>query len=179
MDKYFYILQKNDYRSKWQLLMWSALPVFLICYFLAFKKTFNTITAYNKNQLLTRQAGSRQDSLAIYDTKLNAINAWKKQYILDSAVMDAHVLATINIICDELGINFNEYKPLGTSRQNVWTRLVTVEGDFNTILQMIYKLEQVDKICRIASVDFKKAKSSGDKAGELYCTLYIQNVIRQ
>ncbi|MCH5718222.1 hypothetical protein [Niabella hibiscisoli] len=40
MLKYFDILQKNDYRGKWQLLMWSLLPLLLICYLLAFKKHF-------------------------------------------------------------------------------------------------------------------------------------------
>ncbi len=179
MLKYFDISGKNDYRAKWQLLLWSVLPLFIICYLLAFKKTFTTISEFHNNKEKVQLSLLRKDSVAIYDSKLDAVNGWKKQYMLDSAVMDAHVIATMNLSCNELGLNFKEYKPLGLSVQNVWTRKVVVQGDFKSILKLVYELEQVSKICRIASLDFQKKKTGSGHDFELDCGFYVQNVIKK
>ncbi|MCH5718223.1 hypothetical protein [Niabella hibiscisoli] len=72
----------------------------------------------------------RKDSVSIYDSKLASVNSWKKQYMLDSSIMDAQVIAAINMSCDELALQFKEYKPLGLSSQHVWTRMLKVEGLF-------------------------------------------------
>lgn len=179
MLKYFNILQKNDYRGKWQLLLWSLLPLLLICYLLAFKKTFGIINEFNNNRQQALLSDVRRDSASIYDAKLASVDSWKKQYMLDSNMMDAQVIAAINRSCDELGISFKEYKPLGLSSQRVWSRMVKVQGDFQNILKLVYELEQSNKICRVASLDFQKKKGSGEEQDELYCIFYIQNVIKQ
>jgi hypothetical protein len=179
MLKYFDILQKNDYRGKWQLLLWSLLPLLLICYLLAFKKTFSIISEYGSNQEKAQLSSVRKDSASVYDSKLAAVNSWQKQYMLDSSMMDATVIASINMSCDELGLNFKEYKPLGLSAQHVWTRMVKVQGAFQSILKLVYELEQTNKICRVTSLDFQKKKGSGEEPDELYCTFYIQNVLKQ
>ncbi|HMR84489.1 MAG TPA: hypothetical protein PKE30_15205 [Niabella sp.] len=179
MLKYFDISGKNDYRSKWHLLLWSVLPLFIICYLLAFKKTFRTISEFHNNKEKAQLSLLRKDSVAIYDLKLAAVNGWKKKYTLDSTVMDAQVIATMNLSCNELGLNFKEYKPLGLSAQNVWTRRVVVQGDFKSVLKLIYELEQVNKICRIASLDFQKKKTERGEDFELNCAFYVQNVIKK
>jgi len=179
MLKYVDILKKNDYRGKWQLLLWSILPLFIICYLFAFNRTFRTISEFHNNQAKAQLSHLRKDSAAIYDSKLAAVNSWKKQYMLDSAVMDAHVIEAMNLSCSTLGLHFKEYKPLGLSSQNVWTRRVVVQGDLKSILKLIYELEQVNKICRIASLDFQKKKAGSGDDFELDCSFYVQNVIKK
>ncbi|MFT4092623.1 MAG: hypothetical protein QM640_03200 [Niabella sp.] len=178
MIKYFDISQKNGYRKKLQLLLWSVLPLFLLCYLLAFKKTLNTINAYNNNRMAALQSSRKLDSLSVYEKKSDEIGSWKKQYILDSTVMDANIVAALNVHCDDLGLNFKEYKPLGISNQHVWTRIVTVAGDYKAMLKLVFNLEQENRICRVASVNFKKVKDNSSGKEDLNCTFYIQNVIK-
>lgn len=117
-------------------------------------------------------------SSSAYEAKISEINKWKRQYLLDSSVMDAALIAKVSMACGELGINLKEYKPLIRSERGIWTRLITVSGDFKNMLGLIYQLEQVEKICRIASVDFQKLKMPGDEGMVLDCTLYIQNFVK-
>ena len=124
------------------------------------------------------QADTKIDSMAIYDSKLKNMAAWRKQYLIDSSIMDANILATLNLSCKDLGLQFKEYKPLTTNAQSIWTRAITVQGGFIPILALVYQLEQIERICRVASVNFKKQKA-GDESEELSCTLYIQNVIKK
>ncbi len=171
------LLHKYDYRRRLQLLRWSIVPILLVCYFLAFKKTFNVIRDYRRNTVLAVQGAALNDSLKIYDARQNNIALWKKQYMIEPETVDGGLLADINIECRNLGLKFIEYKPLGTNGENIWTRSVTVEGDFSPILRLVYSLEQVKKLCRVASINYKEA-TTGDDAEMLQCTLFIQNIIQ-
>ena len=173
----FHIWNKKDYRSKWKLLLWSVLPILAVCYLLAFKKTFTVIKEYKANLALADKNELRKDSVMVYDVKMSVLDSWKKQYLLDSAVMDADIIASVNLSCNEIGIDFKEYKLLGLSSQGIWTRLITVGGDFRGILQLIYRLEQVNKICRIGSINFQKTKQ-GEEGEQLNCSLYVQNILK-
>lgn len=171
------LLNKYDYKHRLQLLRWSIVPIFLLCYFFAFKKTFTTIKEYSKNTALAIQGSTLNDSLKIYEAKQTNLSLWKKQYIIESGMNDGNILADINIECRNLGLKFIEYKPLGINSENIWTRSFTVEGDFLPILRLMYSLEQLKKLCRVASVSYKKVKVKDVDA--LQCTFFIQNIIQQ
>ncbi|SDD43097.1 hypothetical protein [Niabella drilacis] len=177
MSKEMNIKPPVPYRKRLQWLLGSVIPLLLICYLLGFRKTASMIGEYHRNQHLQEQGVRMADSMQVFEKKRDAVARWQKQYRVDSSRLDGAVLASINSRCDELGLQFKEYKPLGTSSQEIWTRMVTVEGSFQQILQLIFQLEQEDQLCRIASVKYQNVKE--DDTEVLNCSLYIQNVVKK
>ena len=167
------------YKQKVKILLWSFVPILFILYLLVFKETINLVYSY-KHSLASFQSKTRKkDSNLFMDSKINAINTWKRQYILDSTMTEKNIITKINFRCEELGLIFNEYRPLKLSRENVWTRFINVAGDFHSLLQLMYRLEQIDKVCRIACVIFQKPKEAGLMPESLSCTIYVQNLLEK
>jgi hypothetical protein len=166
---------KVDYKAKLRVLMWSVLPIVFLCYSLGFRKTIGVIKEYGRNAALQRNAALITDSMEVFRTKQQAVGNWKKQYLVDSTGMDGMVLASINSHCDRLGLQFKEYKPMGVSGQRIWTRMVSVEGKYRDMLQLVFLMEQRDKLSRIASVKYQQQKE--EDGGSLRCNIYIQNIV--
>ena len=158
-------------------LLWLLLPVLLILYLFTFKRTFNLIDSYNRNLESFQNKALHGDAIFFLFSKVKAINTWKGQYMLDSTMTGKNVIATINLRCEELGLIFNEYRPLKASKDHIWTRLINVAGDFHSLLQLMYELEQIDKVCRVACVIFQKQKETGTTPASLSCTFYVQNLL--
>ncbi|ANH80047.1 hypothetical protein A8C56_02775 [Niabella ginsenosidivorans] len=177
MSKVIDIKPGRSYRQKLQVLLWSVIPLLLLCYLLGFKKTGGIVKDYHNNVRLQQQGSLLADSMAVFEKRLSAVAAWKKQYLADSSGMDGKTLAAINNLCNSLELELKEYKPLGKSNQGIWTRMVTVSGPFQKILSLISQLEQKERLCRIASVKYQKIKD-GEKE-ELVSTLYIQNILEK
>jgi len=169
------IKEKLNYKVKLQALVWSVLPVLLLCYLLAFKKTIGVVKEYNHNKEMQRSAALMADTMEVFRAKQQAVNNWKKQYMVDTTGRDGMVLASINSHCDSLGLQFREYKPMQVNGQRIWTRMVSVEGKFRDMLQLIFIMEQRDKLCRIASVRYQQQKE--EEGGSLRCSMYIQNIV--
>ncbi len=177
MSKAVTIKSPVTYRQRLQWLLWSVVPLLLLCYLLGFRKTAAVISDYHKNQRLQQQGALMSDSMQVFEKKQEAVDRWQKQYLVDSSRLDGAILASINSRCDALGLQFKEYKPLGTSAQDIWTRVVTVEGTFHKILQLIFQLEQQEQLCRIASIKYQHIKEGDSEV--LNCSLYIQNVVNK
>ncbi|MBO9620536.1 MAG: type 4a pilus biogenesis protein PilO [Niabella sp.] len=167
----------RSYRQQLKLLLWSIAPLLLLCYLLAFKKTGAVVRDYKKNLQLQQHSAALEDSVAAFEKKQAAIAEWKKQYLADSARMDGRLLASVNNLCNELELELKEYKPMGIGSQDIWTRVITVEGPFHNILSLVYQLEQKERLCRIASVKYQKTKEG--EAEVLNGSLYIQNVLEK
>jgi hypothetical protein len=169
---------KNDklnYKGRLRALKWSVLPVLCLCYLLGYKKTIGVIQEYGHNKELQRSAALAADSIKLFRAKQQTVSNWKKQYLVDSTSRDGMVLASINNHCDSLGLQFKEYKPMGVSGQRIWTRMVSVEGEFRDLLQLVFLMEQRDRLCRIASVKYQQQRE--EDGGALRCSIYIQNIV--
>lgn len=167
---------KYEYRRKLQLVQWSAIPVVLLCYFLAFKKTVITASEYYKNKEAAVLSQNMDGNRKNFEARQNNISIWKKRYLMESTMADAKILSDLNAECVNLGLKFIDYKPLGTNKENVWTRCITVEGDFFPLLQLIYSIEQMKNYCRLTSIKYEAVYAT-DEIRVLQCTFFIQNII--
>lgn len=170
-------IKDKNYQRWLRFLLWSVVPWFFLCYLFAFGRTVALIKDYQRNKDLQQHAMQMRDSLRIFEDRRLAVSKWRSQYLLDSTVMDAGILASVNSHCDRMGLAFKEYKRLGMDGRRIWTRMLTVEGDFKAILQLVYLMEQRERLCRIAAVRYQKQKE--EEGGALQCSIYIQNIINE
>ena len=68
--------------------------------------------------------------------------------------------------------NHNENK----NGYEVETNIVQFEGDYKEILQLIYDIEQQQKISKVVSANFEVKEDWAAKVKKLYATVYFQNI---
>jgi hypothetical protein len=176
------LLSNLTYKKKLKVLGILTIPILVVCYKLAFS---NTILEYKKyKEYVTQNAGTNnsENSLTALNSKKAAIEALLKQYELDTLNTNKNLISVVTNFCNENRLDFKEYKPLNifhVQELPVFTRAITVEGDFIKCLQLVYALENELQVGRVSSVQYKTYEDPQTKALRLTCTLYIQNIVSQ
>jgi len=135
----------------------------LICYQLAFSKTFELKSEYQKlsNEYLLFQNIPKQLSILkqkeqFYDSLLT-INQLK-----DSSIQNS-LLNTINNYAQTNTLKVSSFlKPhvnIKNEELTIKTYQFILEGDYNTIINLIYHLEQKTKFGEIINLQFEKKKN--------------------
>jgi len=171
------MLSKLTYKQKLQLLIAGFVLLLIFCYQLAISKTITEYKMYEANK---KHSGLSKDSSVPYSVlqqKIKLLNDIQTQYSLDTTEGDRNFLLLLDGYCKDYNLVFKEYKPFKDEKK-VWTRSVTIEGNFIDILNLIYELEQNEKTTRVCSVNFKTSKANAKGKLVLSCTFYIQNLLK-
>jgi len=144
------------------LLVLGFVLALLICYKFAIS---NTIEQKRQYKLLSQEAllyknAPRQLSLlrkkeVYYDSLL-------REYQLDGSSIQNNLLKTINMFAEENGLKVvNFLEPHVIEKNDLWIKTYefVLEGDYNSINQLIYKLEQQTKFGEVISLHFEKKKN--------------------
>jgi len=129
---------------------------FAISNTVALKKQFNDL----KTQELLFKNAPKQ--LSLLKQKQNYYNGLLKKYQLGKGSLQNNLLKTINAYSDAYNFKVIHFlEPHLTQKEDITikTYQFTLEGDYNTILMLIYKLEQDTKFGEIKSLHFKKEKN--------------------
>lgn len=167
------------YKKKNQLLLIGTVLFLLIAYYLAFGKTIS----------LYRDCSSMKEQLAaVADEPNRAVSLQKKLSELDLKLGGRQLSDTntqqvlLNVItnyCRDNKTVLREF-PRATSKPEsdylVETNFFTVEGSFVKLLELVYLLEQKERIGRLASVLFMAKQDVRTKVLSLTATIYVQNV---
>lgn len=159
--------------------------IFLIwvAYLFSFSKTIEAFHTYNKlkyqDDLFTSASQNHnnlQQQVKYYNSLL------KKYQISAENSFQNNLLNTINDYAKSHPlkiINFkNPNRFLPTNHTIQETYVFTVESDFNSIVNLIYTLEQNHKFGEIVSVNFEKKKDYKTNLEYLQCEIYLQRVLQ-
>lgn len=149
----------------------------VVCYRLAIRKTVDEYFLYCKKSANAQQATTNEGNYLLLKKKKEQLQAIERKYLTDTAMMDRKILVTLDNYCQELQLNLREYKPSAPGTEGkVWTRSITLEGNFANITRLIYQFEQKEQLCRIASVHYKSYQDNANKKNKLSCIIYLQNL---
>jgi hypothetical protein len=176
------LVSNLTYKQKLKLLSIFILPILFICYKLAFANTIQEYKKYREYLNQNTSLNNSENSLSALNAKKQAIETFLKEYELDTLNTNKNLIAVVTNFCNENRLEFKEYKPLNifhVQELPVFTRAVTVEGDFIKCLQLVYALENENPVGHVSSVQYKTYEDVQTKAVRLNCTLYIQNIVSQ
>ena len=167
------------YKKKNQFLLIGTVLFLFIAYYLAFGKTI----------LLYRQCSSMKQQLSTLSDAPNRYSALEKklseldQMLGGRQLSDTNtqqvLLNAITNYCQSSKTILREFPKAISKKENeymVETNFFTVEGSFVKLLNLVYLLEQKERIGRLASVMFQAKQDVRTKVLSLNATIYVQNV---
>lgn len=157
-----------------------GLGVFIV---LAYLSTISkTVEAYQKNKELNQilaSAANAPQRMGQIKRKLHAYDKNLGSFELDSIINHEYALATVSEFCQEHHLILDEFPDsrieLGEDF-DIYTSEVVVEGGFIDQLELVYRLEQKERIARLASVSFDMKKDRVTRKMKLTATMFLQNI---
>lgn len=146
----------------------------ILCYQLAIAKTLALVenhTVLKQQDVLLKNTPRQISLLKQKQTYYDSILA---KYQLNKSSLQNNLLKTINSFADSNNIKvirFVEPHSIKTNDLKVNHYQFTLEGNYNAILQLIYKLEQQTKFGEIVNLHFEKKKNF--RTGRDYLVAHI------
>ena len=142
----------------------------------------NTVELYRQKNDAEQKIAVLQNSpqqIAALRKQLNMLNVRVDQYVRDENFEQEDILASISSFCSENKLKITHF-PKSTLKQKdditIETFEFTVTGSFHNLVRLIYDIEMVSKIGRIASLNFEKQIDRRTKRQSLDVTIYLQNL---
>jgi hypothetical protein len=173
------MLKKLTYKQKLKWFPLFVLLAFFLCYELTIKKTVYEYKKYTSSIKSYDSTFASNNGLGKIKERTKKINELYDQYLLDTLQPEKNLLYVSSKFCDSHNLSLKEYKTIGLSKTDsfeVLTRAITVEGEYADCLQMLYELERMRKVGKVAATEFKSYGNVNDSTVHLNCTIYVQNL---
>ncbi len=149
-------------KNKNILLIVGFLLFVIICYNLAISKTIAQKKQYSnlKQQELLFKNAPKQ--LSLLRQKEMYYDSLLIKYQLDGSSIQNNLLRTINLFADVNNlkvVNFLEPHHISKNELTINTYEFTLEGEYNSINNLIYQLEQKTKFGEVINLHFEKKKN--------------------
>ena len=170
--------EKLSYKQKNKVLLGGFALVLVLAGLTSFGNTFGL---YLENQAL-------KDKLEIARDAPEQIGNFKSQltqlqqtisYLEESADLRKELLNNVGKASTEMKVLFKEFKPstfFVSDDIYVETHEIVLEGDYKSLLKVIYQVEQTLKIGKLTSVRFFKEKDRSTRKVKLACSISIQSL---
>ena len=157
----------------------GTILLLVICYLFAFS---NTVDLYLKNQdahkkLLALENAPEQ--IAGLNKRLHYLNSKVKQYVRDDKFEQEDILVTISDFCKSNKLRIVAFPKSEIKQKDdiaIETFNFTVEGGYVNLVKLIYEIEVVQKIGRIASLHFESKVDRRTKIKHLTVNVHLQNL---
>ena len=170
---------KLTYQQKNKVLVIGYAVFLFIVYQLAISKSWDL---YSQNSLLEEKLTTAKESYKSkeeLEKKEAMLEGHIASFFVDSLSHQEYLLETISTYSRQHNILIKEI-PARTEYLEgdfeVGTHRIVLEGDFISLLKMVYLLEQKSKMGRVSSVLFSLKFDTKRKKEVLSLTLYIQNI---
>lgn len=171
-------------KQKNGLLLFGFLLLVWIAYVFSFSKTIEAMQNYNILKHENELFASASQNINNLKQEVNYYNAKLSEYQISSeSSFQNNLLNTLNDFSQKNQlkiINFKDphrFQIDNNALQETYT--FTVESDFNSIVSLIYSLEQHHKFGKIISVGFEKERNYKTQKDYLLCTVFLQKVSQE
>jgi hypothetical protein len=150
----------------------------VLCYQLAISKTLSLRSEYKslKNQAVLSENTPRQ--LSLLKQKQKHFDSILSKHQINGNSLQNNLLKTINAFADSSNIKvvcFIEPHNIKTEGLKVNNYQFSLEGHYNAILQLVYKLEQQTKFGEIVNLHFERKKDFRNNSYYLQVHVLLRN----
>ena len=164
-----------NYKQKYQLLLAGIALFMLIAYWLAFGKTWAAISNSQQMQTQLSSASQAWQQIEQYQKQLKTLESEQhNQHFTQN-----YLFQKVTSFCQEHQLAIQEMPQSKIYEQQDMEILhnpIKVEGTYLPMVQLLYDLEQTQKLGRIVSVEFKLGKNYQTRSKELTADIYLQNI---
>ncbi len=170
------------YKKKNKLLLVGTLVAIYLIYVFAIRKTLDVFQEYknlqSKIELVKNapvMAAQLEKQLLQIDSKIGSDNS-------SGLKTEQALLEIVSNYCKSSNAVLREFPASTVFEQgnlSVETNKFVVEGDFATILQLVYLLEQKNKMGKVASVRYQYKKDMITRDMALTATVYLQKIKKE
>ncbi|HEY6160010.1 MAG TPA: hypothetical protein VI112_02275 [Bacteroidia bacterium] len=172
--------KKISYKKKNRLLLWGGLAVLFLIYKLTFSKTISlyfSCKELDQHMEMAANAPGRIDALEKESARLDRLLG-KEQ---SDNLTQQSLLEVVTAYCQQNNILLKEFpQTLRASEKEytIETNYFVMEGPFQKLLSLVYRLEQKTKTGKIASVSYSTRTDLRTKERILTATVFIRNIRR-
>ena len=169
------------YRKKNQILWIGGAALVLFIYFFTISDTLDLISETNALEERTQQSADMPGTVVILKSQIAEIEKLMGASRDSGKTFQNELLDVVSAYCKESGIVLKEFPAPVVHRDHsyrVETSMFTIEGHFTGLVKLVYLLEQVKRIGRVASVEFVKGKNQAKKP-VLWAIIYVQNISKE
>jgi hypothetical protein len=166
-------------RTKLYLLALGLFSVIGLCYLLAFSKTINLRNEYRKLSKEVSYYNHTSNEIYQLNAKRSFYDSILDNMNLNHTTLENNLLRVLNQesqIHNLKVIDFNEPHKFSEENSLLNTHIFTVQGNFNDILNVIYKLELQGNFGSIIHLKYSKKKDYKLNKDFLTATIFIQNL---
>ncbi len=173
------MLKNLTYKKKNQLLIIVSVLALYLIYAFAVKKTIAAYSEYNKAENQIELAVNAPVMAAQLESQLLQMDSKIGKQNVNGQNAEQALLELITNYCQNNHAVLREFPETTIAKQGdlfIETNLFVVEGEFASLINLVYILEQKNKLGKIASVRYQLKKDFKTKEMALTAAIYLQNV---
>lgn len=172
------MLQNTTYKQRNWLLLAGIGFFALLVYFLALKKTLSLASECSvlKEQIMSND--NAPDKITRLEAQIKELDA-KAGLSQENIEFQQGLLEKISAYSAKNRVSLKEFPAHHVFASNdieIETNQVKLEGSFLNLLNLVFSLEQVDRIGKVISVNYETVTDVRTKQVSLTAKIYIQNV---
>lgn len=167
------------YKKKNQLFIIVSLSTVYLIYVFAVKKTIASYSEYIKAESQIELAANAPVMAAQLEKQLLQMDSKIGKQNINGENTEQALLELITNYCQNNHAILREFPETTVAKQGdlfIETNLFVVEGEFTSLVNLVYILEQKNKLGKIASVRYQLKKDFKTKDMALTAAIYLQNV---
>lgn len=176
------MLKDLTYKKKNQLLVAVAIAVIYFVYSLAIQKTIVAHNEYTAAKSQMELAANAPKAVSQLEKQLHLIDLKIGDQNADQQNTVQALLEVITNYCQKNHVILREFPETTAAKQGellIETNFFVVEGTFASLINLVYVLEQKEKLGKIASVNYQLKKDLESKEMALTAAIYLQNIKQQ
>jgi hypothetical protein len=173
------MLKNLSYKKKNKILLFAGAILLLIIYNMSIKKT---IALYSNNKQMKQKLEMAATAPMMANKLEKQLSQMERKIGKQNKTGQDQAQALLELVtnyCQDNKIVLREFpEPVSVIKGDllISTTPFVVEGDFASLLKLVYLLEQKANLGKIASVHYMTKKDMRTKEFALTATIYIQNV---
>ena len=167
------------YKKKNQLMGIASVLLLFLFYWVDFADTIALHSEVNVLEKQIQLANDAPQRVVLMQNKLAELDLLPGLKQNADTSIQQELLGIVTGYCQKNGIVLREFPKTIVSQEGdyrVETNIFTVEGGFTKLLQLVYSLEQKNRIGKVASVLYNSKKDIRTKTLSLTASVYLQNI---
>lgn len=176
------MLDRLTYKQKNKLLLILAIILLYIIYNFGVKKTLLAYKSYAEAESKIALAKNATEMAVGLEEQLLRIDSQIGHQDISNDNIKQQLLQIVTDYCREHKAILREFPKTTINQQSdlfIETNHFVVEGNFKTLLELVYLLEQKNQIGKVASVNYQYKKNPITRKMSLTASIYLQNVTNQ
>ncbi len=168
-------------RNKNILLVAGLIVMLFFAYYFGFSKTFAVSSEVDKLETQKQVYQSAPAQLAVLAKKEKQLNEILQKNNVEGSSLQNNILKTLNKLSNDSGftiVTFQEPHAFidETTQKTTTTYNFTLQGDYKSLINVVYALEQKYSFGNVVQVSFEKKKNFRTRATYLQCTILLQRL---